>query len=586
MGKPRLVIERIESLRGSNLDVSMFALRTFCYALGLLGEYSKAVGCLDNILARCPNDFLVHLQLIDFVFKMEDGNRAINDLRNALNRFGKHPELLVYASRAKLHQREPGVACKIKLVEKTQRSVSLVSRSEHDGNLLNAYDHLGRAEWLQFINKRVASDVLSNIDLYANLMMQLSSIASPLYQKFCIKFLSCLRTHEPFSRHLSVEPRPLNPVELPLDTSQGLKVLWITGDVANHPVYRFLLGFFVASKNQRKHDHTIISLRPPSADHVSYLKDLADVSVIDASSYTAEAKTQCLRSFKSHVAIDLSGWTAGNHVTAWMARIAPVQVNYLGFHASTGIEQIDYWLGDDLLFSPDTTEWHTESLYRLSRPFLAWHPPSILPEGDVPVSESSTDPYIRFGCFNHFRKISDQCLQTWSSLLNQIPNSRLILKGATNTDKAAKDLTYKRLDQFGIDIKNVEWLPLTPTPREHLLQYSAMDIALDTFPNSGCTTTCEALWMGVPVIALRGSRYVESMSAAVLSGADCSDLICDTAEMYVQKALELSRKMSWLRTNRRYWREKIQASSLYEAADLFDHLENAFSDMAASVRHS
>ena len=92
--------------------------------------------------------------------------------------------------------------------------------------------------------------------------------------------------------------------------------------------------------------------------------------------------------------------------------------------------------------------------------------------------------------------------------------------------------------------------------------------------------------MGVPVIALRGSRYVESMSAAVLSGADCSDLICDTAEMYVQKALELSRKMSWLRTNRGYWREKIQGSSLYEAADLFDHLENAFSDMAASVRHS
>ena len=140
--------------------------------------------------------------------------------------------------------------------------------------------------------------------------------------------------------------------------------------------------------------------------------------------------------------------------------------------------------------------------------------------------------------------------------------------------------------QFGIDINSVEWLPLTPQPLEHLQQYSAMDIALDTFPNSGCTTTCEALWMGVPVIALRGSRYVESMSAAVLSGAGCPDLICDTAEMYVQKAVELSRNISWLRTNRKYWREKIQTSPLYDTRDLFDHLENAFSDMAASVKLS
>ncbi len=238
-GKPYLVIERIENLRKSNTDISIFTLRSLCYALGRLGEYRKAVEFLDEILVRCPNDFLVHLQLVDFIFKMEDGNRALKVLRNALDRFGSHPDLLLYATTAKLHQREPGVACKIKLIEKTKRSVTFISSSEHDANLLNAYDHLGRAEWLQFVNKRIVGNVLSNIDLHANLMMQLSSIASPLYKQFCIEFLSSLRSHEPFKKHLNVEPLPLSPVELPRDTSRGLKILWVTGDIANHPVCRF-----------------------------------------------------------------------------------------------------------------------------------------------------------------------------------------------------------------------------------------------------------------------------------------------------------------------------------------------------------
>ena len=134
------------------------------------------------------------------------------------------------------------------------------------------------------------------------------------------------------------------------------------------------------------------------------------VSFVDVSSNSGSSKTSALRELAGHIAVDLSGWTGGHHATAFMARVAPVQINYLGYHASTGIPDVDYWLGDCALFPKPMREWHSEKIWRLPRPFLAWNPPACLVEASSPITTPPHSQAVRFGCFNHFRKVSDNCL--------------------------------------------------------------------------------------------------------------------------------------------------------------------------------
>ena len=156
--------------------------------------------------------------------------------------------------------------------------------------------------------------------------------------------------------------------------------------------------------------------------------------------------------------------------------------------------------------------------FPLNRPFLAWKPASPLPEAEASISEAPQGP-IRFGTFNHNRKISDQTLSLWGRILRVIPNSILVLKANAPEDIHTQKILRKRMISHGLDPERVEWLPLAQGPAEHLQQYAKLDVTLDPFPNGGCTTTCESLWMGVPVITLKGSHYVSRMSTAVLAGA-------------------------------------------------------------------
>jgi protein O-GlcNAc transferase len=547
------------------------------------GNYLAALKLLSEAAERVPSHLPLRLQLCDLVFENRDSERAIPTLRAALNEFGEHPGLLPFVARAKLHNREPSLAARAKLSERCWLSIEK-RRTKQDGNLLSAYDHLGRSDWLMYLPQSWHQDKVSSLDLQANLVMQLASVQDPDYERHTAQLVESLRCHHLFDRHINVDPPPRSLSASVLDGSHSLDVIWITGDIANHPVCRFLLGFFQSRKNSIRHRHRIASLQPPARKFLEYFTNNVGVEVIDLSGLHAEAKTAGLRCLQADVAVDLSGWTGGNHVTGWMARIAPVQVNYLGYFASTGIRETDFWLGDEWLFPEPMQEWHAETVMRLPRCFIAWQPPSCLVEAGVNVSAPPQDPAIRFGCFNHFRKVSDACLAAWAQILRLVPEARLVLKGTTAFDQGSQELTRRRLLRQGIEPNRIDWLTLTPTPQEHLEQYSQMDVALDCFPNSGCTTTCEALWMGVPVVTLLGRGYVSRMSAAVMAGAGLESWIATDVDGYVALAVAQADHLRELRANRSQWRERLKASPLGDAADLFTHLEAAFSQMAAQVR--
>ena len=246
---------------------------------------------------------------------------------------------------------------------------------------------------------------------------------------------------------------------------------------------------------------------------------------------------------------------------------------------------MDYWLGDSALFPQPMCEWHSESIWRLPRCFIAWNPPNTLPEGNIDFVASShkLSQGIHFGSFNHHRKLSDSTLNVWGRILSLVPDSRLVLKSGHKDDRTSSQVLRRRMIRCGLDPARVIWLPRTASALEHLNQYSMIDVALDCFPNGGCTTTCESLWMGVPVLTLTGSTYVSRMSTSVLHGAGLSHLCAENMDKYIQLACDFASNVAWLRQNRHYWRESILNSPLGNPLDLFESLEESFYQMTSSL---
>ena len=241
---------------------------------------------------------------------------------------------------------------------------------------------------------------------------------------------------------------------------------------------------------------------------------------------------------------------------------------------------MDFWLGDNMLFPNPCSEKHTETIYRLTRPFIAWQPTPQMPEYHANVSKPPKGP-IRIGTFNHNRKFSDEILKIWSKLLKRLPDAKLVFKANNSDDSYTQELLRRRLLRAELDPQRIEWLPITKTAEEHLEQYSHLDLSLDCYPNGGCTTTCEALWMGVPTVTLAGDSYVSRMSTAVLSAANLSRFIAYSADEYVEIVCRELSDLENLRSNRFQWREILKSSALGNASDLFTHLESSFSDMVS-----
>lgn len=522
--------------------------------------------------------------LMEVLFRLERGDICLPVLKQSLT---VHPNgssiLLEFYGQAKLLQRQPAEALRAKLLERLPKFSGKVVQSPTI--LSAAYDILGRSDWFEYLHPIVKANIDVYQNLYSNLLLHTSSHALDVYPEMAKGLVNYFRQHmvnlvQPFKcrlseRHFQQSPR------------KNYRIGWICGDICNHPVFRFLYSWFVAvPAGSLRHQHAVVATKSFDARYAELLESVPGVHFIDLSCHrTFPGMVKEIRALDFDLVVDLNGWTGNNIAPAFIARLALVQVNYLAYHASSGIDEMDIWLVDQHLLpqSAQFQEWHAESLLRLPRPFLAWQPPVALPEGLARVRSfaHSFDSPIRFGCFNHSRKISSQCLQAWALLMHQIPNALLVLKAFASEDAETAELLTRRLSRAGLDLERVVFLPYTATPEDHLKQYEQMDIALDAFPNTGCTTTCEALWMGVPVITLAGQHYVTRMAAAVLAAAELEEWITTSVEQYLQRAVQQAepKRLIWLRQNRASWRDQVQQSPLGDAASLMRTLEATFGEL-------
>jgi protein O-GlcNAc transferase len=278
------------------------------------------------------------------------------------------------------------------------------------------------------------------------------------------------------------------------------------------------------------------------------------------------------------VLVDLAGHTAEGRPLLFAHKPAPVQVSWLGYPNTTGLAQMDYRLSDEHADPPgDADRFHAEELRRLPNGFLCYSPAAeASPAAAPPMLERG---YVTFASFNNLAKISDQSLRLWARLLDSLPGSRLLLKARALSAESARRDVEKRLRILGLPAERVSIIPPEPSLEAHLARYADVDIALDSFPYNGRTTTCEALYMGVPVLTLAGATHVSRVGASILHRVGLGDLVTHDEAAFVACARALADDRERLRELRTRLRERLRASPLMNAPGFTAEVEEAFLEM-------
>jgi predicted O-linked N-acetylglucosamine transferase (SPINDLY family) len=360
------------------------------------------------------------------------------------------------------------------------------------------------------------------------------------------------------------------------DPERRLRVGYVSPDFRTHSVAWFLAPLLASHDRQAVEIFGYADVARPDAT-TRRLRSLCDhwlptVGLSDA------ALIERIRADGIDVLVDMAGHAGVNRLAVFARHPAPVQVDWLGYLNTTGLKAMDYRLVDDITDPPgEADQYATETLVRLPNGWACFEPAPEAPEpGPLP---SLAEGVVRFCSFSSPAKLGERVLDAWSDILRRTPGSRVLLKGASLDDAGARSQILGRFADCGVAAERIELIGWIPGAAEHLALYNTADIALDPFPHNGVTTTCEALWMGVPVVALLGDRHAARISASFLTRVGLEELIAPDLASYADIAVRLASDTERLVELRRTLRPRMAASRLCDAPGFAREVEAAYRAM-------
>lgn len=367
---------------------------------------------------------------------------------------------------------------------------------------------------------------------------------------------------------------PLPPAE-PL-SGRRLRIGYVSPDFRLHSVSMFLLPLL------ENHDRTRVELFAYSnVERHDFVTETVIQQVAGWRSIvgkSAEEAATLIRGDRIDVLIDLAGHTARHRLDVFALRPAPVQATWLGYPATTGLPSVDARFTDAVADpAGDSDAQHVERLIRLER-FLCYRP--LGPTPDPQPAPALSRGAISFGSFNALSKLNAATAALWSRAMLAVPDSRLVLKTSLLADAGVKARVQALFARHGIEAGRIVMLPHIPHHFGHLDTYGEVDIALDPIPYNGTTTTCEALWMGVPTLTLPGDRHAARVGASLLTAAGLTQWIAADADDFVAKAAALAADPQRLAALRLSIRPRMTASPLCDAARFAQNFEDACSALA------
>ena len=524
-----------------------------------LGEPQKARSCYEKAIQIKPNFGFAHNNLGVVFQQLGEPQKAIScyekaiqiesDFENAYYNLGIAFEKLYEFKKA---------------INYYEKAIQINPNYEMaHNNLGNAFKALGEYQKAISCYEKAIQINPNSTRPYSNSLFTLlycEEYDSKYYLSQAKKFRSALKPiHDDLLLKYQFDVKP-----------KKLKIGFVSGDFRQHPVGYFLLGTLkhlknknlelIAYSNLQERDALSIELKSQFTNWCE-ITDQSDKKVINQ-----------IRKDGIHILFDLSGHSARNRLPIFINKPAPIQVSWAGYAGSTGIPEIDYLIGDSFVTPSNERNHFTEKIFLLPNIWVCFTAPDI--EIKLDQLPAIKNGYITFGSFNNLSKINDRVISLWCKILSAVVGSKIFLK-----NKALNDSYFKKkiISDFKKNNISSDALILEggSSRNELLASYNKVDIALDPFPYSGGVTSFEAIWMGVPVLTKKGSKFVSHVTESINHNVNMSDWIANDENEYVKKAIEFSANLKQLSEIKKNLRKTALESPAFNTSLFAEQLNTA-----------
>lgn len=471
---------------------------------------------------------------------------SIGNVALSLNRLGKQSEAIQYVNRG------------------------LELEPMNKGLLVNAgviYQGMGEVNKAIDANLKVIEQDSQNLLAYNNLFYSLC-----LTESYSTDFFS--KKLQQFGATISGMASFQYDTWLNKKHPDRFRVGFVSADFFDHPVGSFLLSII---QNISKNDFELIAYTNNAAeDDVTHeLKKYFHewISIIGLSDLDA---AKLIHDDGVDLLIDLSGHTNGNRLSMFAYKPAPVQMTWLGYWDSTGVEQIDYILLDEMSAPPDIQTQFTEIVMYIPDTRLCYSPPRLaIPVNELPANRNG---FITFGAYHNFAKVSDDVIELWASILRALPTSRLRWQTKSFHDENLIIKIHQKFSILGVSHDRIDLIGFKMR-KDYLESYHLIDFILDCFPFSACTTTCDGLWMGVPTLTMPGVRLGGRQGVSLMSAVGLPNWIAKDKQQFISKAIEHANDLETLSKIRQGLRQQLLSSPLADAQRYANNLEVVLKDI-------
>ena len=535
-----------------------------------LGNVLRDKGRLDEAIAACrqaialsPNLSEAHNNLGNALYDKGELVEAIAAYRRAISlrpNFGEPYNNLSNALREKGKLDEAIAACRHAIT----LSPNLAEAHSSLGNALKDEARLGEAITAFRRALQVKPD---DAIIHSNLIYTLHF--DPAHSVAAIRE-EHRRWERQFGEPLRKSHRPY--ANAP-DPARRLKIGYVSPNLLRHVIHHFLLPLLEAHDHAAFEIYCYASVKRPDAV-TERMKKSADVWR-DVLGMSDEALAERIRADGIDILVDLTQHMADNRLPVFARKPAPVQVAWLGYPGSTGLSAMDYRITDAWM-EPEGAAWSesVEQVVRLPDSWFCFDPVDEYPEPMEPPALKAG--HVTFGCLNAFCKVNDAVLEQWAKVIHAVADSRLLMR-------CPQGEVQSRVREFfaarGIAAERLELVAWMPTRADFLKVFERMDIVLDPFPYNGGTTTCEALWMGIPVLTLPGERIVSRIGMSILMACGMPEFIAHTEEDYVRLAMSLAADLPRLAALRSTLRARMKASAFMDSPRFAKNVEHAYRAM-------
>ena len=533
--------------------------------LQAMGQGCAAVEQFQRVVALQPDHFDAHSNLGAVLQSLDQADAAIRSYRLALalkpNSAPAHCNLgLAFAAQGKGNE----------AIEQYERALECdPGHARSHSALAVERNRMGQpVEAVAEFRTALALDP-NDIEAHSSMMFLLSFVASPA------QYLEEARRYGAKVTALATPlagPAPHAPPGAPVRLRVGL----VSGDLRMHPVALFLEA--VMAHLDPSKIELFAYVTTAQADEMTQRLKRCCVGWASIVGMDDEFAARRIHADGIHVLIDLAGHTAHNRLSVFAWKPAPVQVSWLGYFASTGVPAMDYLLADRVSVPEQRQDQFTEKVWYLPQTRLCFTAPTASPMLQVSSLPALRNGHVTFGSFQTLGKINDAVLEAWVRVLLAMPGSRLRMQAKQLDRPETSEPLLARLASVGIGPERVSLVP--PATRErYLAAHNEVDMILDTFPYPGGTTTCEALWMGVPTLTLAGDTMLSRQGASMLRSVGLDDWVATDLADYVACAVHHASDLESLARLRAGLREQALASPLFDAARFARDFEQALLGM-------